>query len=224
MGSRYHGQPEKELVDFRNNVIYNWGRNSSYGGEAGNHNLVANYYKSGPASKRKNRIVEPWDEDGRWFVEKNYVYGYPEITADNWAGGVQGDYVDEIRTRIPFIVEKVNYQDAETAFDLVLHSAGATIPKRDTVDKRIVTEVRLGEAQFGAGKHGIIDSQQQVGGWPVLNSTDPPQDSDMDGIPDNWEILKELDTENPKDSNNFYDNGSYTNLEIYLNELASRAD
>ncbi len=46
-------------VDFRNNVIYNWGFNSAYGGEGGTINIVANYYKSGPATKSsvKNRIV-----------------------------------------------------------------------------------------------------------------------------------------------------------------------
>ena len=28
-GSRYTGQPDSEIVDFRNNVIYNWGFNSA---------------------------------------------------------------------------------------------------------------------------------------------------------------------------------------------------
>ena len=30
------GEPDNEKVDHRNNVIYNWGFNSAYGGEAGN--------------------------------------------------------------------------------------------------------------------------------------------------------------------------------------------
>ncbi|MFB0515694.1 MAG: polysaccharide lyase family 1 protein, partial [Candidatus Neomarinimicrobiota bacterium] len=49
-------------VDHRNNVIYNWGGNSAYGGKGGWYNLVNNYYKYGPASGPKNRIVEPWDD------------------------------------------------------------------------------------------------------------------------------------------------------------------
>src|ERR1044072_7454397 len=60
-GARYHKHPEKEIADFRNNVIYNWGHNSSYGGERGNYNMVNNYYKPGPATRSsiKNRIVNP---------------------------------------------------------------------------------------------------------------------------------------------------------------------
>jgi len=50
-------QPAEEIVDFRNNVIYNWGFNSSYGGEAGNQNVVANYYKYGPASAPRKLLV-----------------------------------------------------------------------------------------------------------------------------------------------------------------------
>ncbi|MCU0646183.1 MAG: pectate lyase, partial [bacterium] len=87
-GSRTHRDPAQEIVDFRNNVIYNWGYNSSYGGESGNQNLVANYYKYGPASKHKNRIVEPWDGKGKWYVADNFVFGSPDITSNNWAGGV----------------------------------------------------------------------------------------------------------------------------------------
>lgn len=45
-GARYHlATANTEIVDFRNNVIYNWGYNSAYGGEAGNYNMINNYYK-----------------------------------------------------------------------------------------------------------------------------------------------------------------------------------
>ncbi len=223
MGSRYHKQPERELVDFRNNVIYNWGMNSSYGGEAGRHNLVANYYKSGPASKRKDRIVEPWDENGRWFISQNYVFDHPKIIADNWAGGVQGDYVDEIRADSVFAVEDVYTIKAEEAFELVLSNAGVVIPVRDTVDTRIVSEVRSGKASFGKDGRGIIDSQKQVGSWPELRSTKPLADRDMDGMPDQWEISTGLNPDNPKDSKGYSGTG-YTYLEEYLNSLVIKSD
>lgn len=60
-GSRYHHHAEREVVDFRNNVIFNWGHNSAYGGEQGNYNMVNNYYKAGPATLKnvRNRIVNP---------------------------------------------------------------------------------------------------------------------------------------------------------------------
>lgn len=55
-GSRYSGEPDLEIVEYRNNVIYNWGGNSAYGGEDGNHNMVANYYKAGPATSGDKRF------------------------------------------------------------------------------------------------------------------------------------------------------------------------
>ena len=93
--------------DFRNNVIYNWGYNSAYGGEKeqpGNEklnftvvNMVANYYKPGPATRPGNvtyRIINPSsrnkaDDFGKWYVAENIVHGNPAVTADNWDGGVQ---------------------------------------------------------------------------------------------------------------------------------------
>lgn len=52
-----------DLVDMRNNVIYNWGYNSCYAGEAMNVNIVNCYYKRGPATKHKARIIEIWKNE-----------------------------------------------------------------------------------------------------------------------------------------------------------------
>ena len=220
-GSRYHGEPEKEIVDFRNNVIYNWGFNSAYGGEAGNQNIIGNYYKSGPASKHKDRIIEPWDDKGTWYVEDNFVYGFPQITKDNWAGGVQGEHAGAGRRSEPVPFAPVETQNAQSAYELVLERAGAVLPKRDAVDRRIIEETRSGTATYGAEGNGIIDSQTQVGGWPDLKNKTAPKDTDADGMPDSWEVKHGLNPENPKDSNGDLDQDGYTNLEDYLNELAS---
>lgn len=223
-GSRYHGEPEKEVVDYRNNVIYNWGFNSAYGGEAGQQNLINNYYQYGPATKHRERIVEPSDREGKWYVSGNFVYGFPAISADNWAGGVQGKFRDAGRVDAPFPAAPVTTQSAEEACEAVLADAGAVLPKRDAVDARIIDEVRSGTATYGGkwGKGlGIIDSQNDVGGWPTLRSAPPPVDRDHDGMPDAWEIERGLDPDNPQDRNGDSDGDGYTNLEDYLNELAS---
>ncbi|GAB3821922.1 hypothetical protein GCM10028895_25060 [Pontibacter rugosus] len=91
-GARYHKQPGKEIVDYRNNVVYNWGSNSTYGGEEGNHNMVNNYYKAGPAtpSSKTSRIVNPSISEGngygKFYVTGNYVAGNSAVTTDNWNG------------------------------------------------------------------------------------------------------------------------------------------
>jgi len=221
-GSRYHSEPEKEIVDFRNNIIYNWGFNSAYGGEGGNHNIVDNYYKFGPASRHKDRIVEPWDDTSTWYIRDNFVYGFPLITGNNWAGGVQGDHATVGKRSEPVPFAPVETQDAQTAFELVLENAGAVLPKRDLVDQRIIEEVRTGTATYGGvlGTHsGIIDSQSDVGGWPVLKSEIAPLDSDVDGMPDSWEVAEGLDPDNPEDRNGDKNRDGYTNLENYLNGL-----
>jgi hypothetical protein len=221
-GSRTHRDPAQEIVDFRNNVIYNWGYNSSYGGESGNQNLVANYYKYGPASKHKNRIVEPWDGKGKWYVADNFVFGSPDITSNNWAGGVQGRFVEQVRIDLPHAIAPVVTHIAEQAYEQVLAEVGAVLPKRDSIDIRIIEEVKTGTATYGGiwgPGSGIIDSQTQVGGYPEYNSTSAPKDTDHDGMPDDWEIAHGLNVSNPADRNGDRDGDGYTNLDEYLNNL-----
>jgi len=222
-------------VDFRNNVIYNWGSNSIYGGEAGTFNIVGNYFKYGPATKSgvKSRIVEPYDAVARWYVADNYVEGNPAVTVDNWNGGVQGSYASNpaIKAAEPFPFSPMASQTAAEAFRSVLQNAGAIYPKRDTVDARIVHEAETGTATYDGKTYdikngldtsivrGIIDSQADVGGWPELASTPPPADTDHDGMPDAWETNRQLNPGNPDDRNIVGSDG-YTMLEHYLNELA----
>lgn len=232
-GSRYHKQPDKEIVDFVNNVIYNWGFNSAYGGEEGNQNVRLNYYKPGPATNSGvvKRILNPTQDSGtntsygKFYVADNFVFGYPDATADNWGIGVQGvsnTIKQQIKADSPFPIAGVTTQSPEEAYELVLKYAGAIFPKRDSVDLRIVEEVRTGTAKygktFGGGGKGIIDSQNEVGGWPVLNIYNVPVDSDHDGMPNDWEISHGLNPNDPNDRNIVNSDG-YTNLEVYLNSL-----
>lgn len=223
-GSRYHNQPEKEIVDYRNNVIYNWGFNSAYGGENGKQNVIANYYKSGPATKHRERIVAPGDTLGEWFISGNYIHNFPEISADNWAGGIQGKFQNPRKMVSPYPAAPVITQSAEEAYEKVLTNVGAIFPRRDSLDARIIREVRNGTATYGgtwgAGS-GIIDSQEQVGGWPVLHTALPPQDQDHDGMPDVWEEKNGLNSTDPSDRNGDRNADGYTNLENYLNELVA---
>lgn len=216
-GGRTSAHPELELVDFRNNVIYNWGINSSYGGEKGKCNIVNNYYKSGLASEHKNRIVEIWDDSSKWFVDGNFVEGFPEITSENWNGGVQGEFAKhpQIKSPLPFPNEFVSTSSALDAYKDVLKYSGCILPIRDDIDLRIINEAANGKIFKG---NGIINSQEDVGGWCELKSIQPPVDSDRDGIPDEWEIKHGLNPDNYEDSKIISANG-YANIELYLNYL-----
>jgi hypothetical protein len=138
---------EGYLVDHRNNVIYNWGFNSAYGGEDSNMNIINNYYKYGPstASSVKMRIFQASNAYAKAYINGNYVYGYPSITADNWFdGGVaydNGASMSTLRVSNPFTAAEVSTTSAEQAYIDVLADAGATFPSRDAVDTRIVNDV-----------------------------------------------------------------------------------
>ena len=228
-GARYHPDTrETEVVDFRNNVIFNWGYNSAYGGEMGQQNMIKNYYKAGPATKKSviHRIVEPFDSEGRWYINGNYVRGSAMISSDNWAGGVQGDFASQqdIRVNKPFNAAPVTTHNARKAYRLVLKHAGAVLPQRDAVDTRIIRETRTGKCTFGDSygpRTGIIDSQRNTEGWPMLRTYDVKTDTDRDGMPDEWERMNNLDPGNPEDRNKISSSG-YTMLEEYLNRPGKR--
>lgn len=242
------------FTDIRNNVIYNWGFESSYGGEMlqptgsgpmafSTINLVGNYYKPGPATEPgpvRHRIVSPWSRNGaadygKWYVAGNFVVGNAAVSADNWNGGVQtkgGSAFDAgLRLGAPWPAMPIDEQSAEQAYERVLANAGATRPRRDSVDARIVREVRTGTATYEGTAYkrqhrvadasvpvGIIDRPSDVGGWPELESTPAPQDSDHDGMPDAWERTNGLDPNDAADCNRRAPDG-YTMLEHYLNTI-----
>tara|TARA_R110002049_G_scaffold993_2_gene7107 strand:- start:51157 stop:52479 length:1323 start_codon:yes stop_codon:yes gene_type:complete len=218
-GSTTTENSENEFVDFRNNVIYNWGENSIYGGEKGTYNMVNNYFKSGPAttSSKLDRIVNPSEPYGKFYVDGNYVNGYKNITKNNWDGGVQCDNPEATKLNDPInISDNTKTTCAKKAYKKVLELAGANI-FRDAVDVRTVYNTKEGNTSY---KNGIIDSQNDIGGWPVLKSEKAKEDSDEDGMPNDWEVKHKL---NPKtnDANLFTLDKNYTNIQMYSNTLAN---
>ena len=71
--------------------------------------------------------------------------------------------------------------------------------------------------------NGIITYPGDAGGWPVLQSTTAPVDTDHDGMADSWETANGLNPNNASDRNGRAANG-YTNLENYINGLISPVD
>lgn len=217
--------------DYRNNVLFNWGYQSCYGGEAeqtgdrrqppiefSTINIVANYYKPGPATRSNVRdcIANPSSRSdydrGSWHVADNYVDGSPEVATDNWLG-VDGDKFTKLAA--PWEAMPIHQQSPKDAYLAVLEHAGCSLPKRDLIDARIIEEVRNGTATHG--NNGIISKPDDVGGWPTLQSAVAPQDSDNDGMPDAWERKYGFDANNAGDNSSDKDGDGYTNVEEYLN-------
>jgi hypothetical protein len=223
-----------DKVDYRNNVIYNWGANSAYGGENGEYNIVNNYYKAGPASSNRNRIMQISMETdlinfgpgfGKFYIDGNYVDGNTTVTANNWNGVDAGSGLSTVNYNLAkqntaFTSEPITSHTALQAYNAVLLYGGASY-KRDAVDVRIMNEVKSGTATFNGsktGKKGIIDSQVDVGGWPILAQTAVLKDTDGDGMPDDWEIANKLDP-NKANANGRELSSAYDNIEVYINSL-----
>jgi hypothetical protein len=221
-GSSTTPNGSEELVDFRNNVIYNWVNNNTYGGEKGRYNMIGNYYKPGPATppQKSTWIVNPSSPLGQFFITNNILSGNAQVTKDNWNGGVKANSLDSVRVKVPFEVEPIDQQSPEKAYELVLQRAGASL-KRDAVDVRVAEEVRSGKSAAGKKSDGIIDTPGQVGGWPELKSIPPPADEDHDGMPDVWEVNNKLNPKDAADASTYILSKSFTNVEVYLNSLVN---
>lgn len=211
------GSERDALVDVRCNVIYNMGRGWAYGGEHARVNYVGNYYRPGPSTLRPSEIFRVSSPDTRLFVDGNVVEGHDEITQDNRRGLSvdKGIGIDTVSVLEPFTMPAVTAHSAPEAYELVLNHAGATLPARDAVDRRIVQNVR-----DKSGK--IIDSQAAVGGWPELHTRQVLADSDRDGLPDAWESRHGLNPHDRSDAAQVTA-ADYTQLEAYLHELAIAA-
>src|SRR6185503_10946114 len=204
--------------DVRNNVMYDFGGTAS-GLTQGilKVNYVANYLRPGPSSRARTPITVGNPSDLEYFIRDNIIEGNDALTADNaqFFSAVEFEGKRQVRTvDQPFAAPPVKTVSAKAALELVLATVGASLPVRDAVDTRLVGHVRT-----RTGK--IIDSQNEVGGWPDLKSGPVPFDSDNDGIPDAWETAQGMNPRDPGDAARVAKSG-YTNVEEYLNSLVPK--
>jgi pectate lyase len=251
---------------FVNNVLFNWRHRTIDGGDHRSlYNIFNNWFKPGPATPDgdiRHRLLKPESERsktvidnfGKAYVSGNVVEGDERVTKDNWDGGVQPDVRGEnagvalgrIKTDVPLPHARLPIQNAKEAYDSVLSDAGATLPRRDAVDARVVESVRTGQV---AGKvrpetrqqlaqppyteqhiseqieligKGIITNPDQVGGYPLYQGK-PYGDGDHDGIPDDWEKSHGLDPGNADDAVSDLNGDGYANIEDFINGLDPQA-
>lgn len=217
-----------------NNVVYNW-RDRTTDGGVRQCNFVGNYYKAGPVSTLMRLASIDGDELNTGDMQKAYITGNKMVnqsggvvvspTSDNWSKCISKfNSVAQVRSNSPLFPISVTPMSADEAYSNVLANVGATRPKQDTIDTRILKEVRDGTATYSGSKdrlRGIIDTQNDAGGYPKMSGGTPPADSDHDGMPDDWEMEHGLNPDNADDRNSTkLSADGYTNLEMYLNELA----
>jgi pectate lyase len=251
---------------FVNNVLFNWHHRTVDGGDHRSfYTIVNNYFKPGPATPRRRRIShnllkpearrakERVDDYGKAYVAGNIVEGNDRVTADNWDGGVQvesvGDPADvlaKLKSDTPYPGSYLEIEPAAEAYETVLESAGATRPKRDAVDERVIEMVRTGKVTAKPGEDisgllrsvrysdgvireitelvedGIITDESQVGGYPEYRG-EPYADADSDGMPDDWETQHGLDPKDAADAAGDLNGDGYTNIEDFLNGLDPQA-
>jgi len=212
------------VLDFRNNIVYNWGYRGGYtsGGPA-HINYVNNYFKVGPSTRSSVRalVFEPADDAPRLFFDGNMLEGGETESRDNRLlirpprGVEEEPFRALVSIETPFPSPPVLTDSAEVARDRVLQDAGATLPRRDQRDLQLIHEIRTGTGR-------IIDSPVEVGGWPELATATPPQDSDDDGMPDSWERENGLDPNDTSDGRKDGDGDGYPNIEEFLNSTNPR--
>jgi hypothetical protein len=216
-GAYYATQSVK--ADIRNNVVYN-NLNHGYSSDTSKQlemNYVGNYVIAG------SETSSTWLTKGFSASASNNCYIYQ---SDNKADGNKNHIRDGTdvgwsilggtyaKLTSPVSMRPVTTHTADEAYDLVINGAGALPWSRDSVDTRLINNV-INETGW------IIDSQSEVGGYPVLLLATHPADwdTDNDGMPNFWELVNGL---NPavSDNNGDLDYDGYTNLEEYLHYAA----
>lgn len=201
-----------------NSVFYNWQTNGYIMGDTeglSQCNLVGNYFIYGPSSSTNSHIT-------------NTTSAFHVFCKDNWFdenknGTLDGTIMTDYKTAT---VEKSSFNypgvknilSAKDALDFVVKNAGAS-KMRDAVDEFLIDEL------LSYGKKGKIITTEDDNGIPgnvgsVANGT-PPADTDRDGMDDSWEKKHGLNPSDASDRNaKDLSADGYTNLEMYLNELA----
>lgn len=233
----------KGINEFVNNVVYNWGNyGNTYGhSESGdayimggdsagisNVNIINNYFISGPHTG--NDVTTPFNRGNSNF----YLYGSGNYFDSNKNGVLDGNLVSEDLTGYPtgdansLQSEPYDYPlknaplTAQQAFDNIVLSVGASYPKRDQVDSLMIADLKSkGTEAFYVYRE--TDLPFENGGVGHVYSAPSPQDTDNDGMPDEWEDNNGL---NKNDANDALlvstSNSPYLNIEVYINGLVNQ--
>lgn len=241
--------PDQYVADFTNNIIYDWGYQTTYG-TIGHLNYVNNTLKAGNSttggyhwmsvdSTTKPQNFKVYCAGNRMINKDGTLHS---ITNDNWAGVTVKDGIGITKndlysaTAFPINVNGENVstattcESAEASYDHVISFAGNGISpeKRTAIDRQCADETKNGTGQC-SGTAAFDSSEEKLTKYNIkcgVTYTYPSAvlkkeitDKDNDGMDDNWELARGLDPSNPKDTNGDYCGKGYTNIEYYINDL-----
>jgi pectate lyase len=187
-------------------------------------NFIGNYFRTYLHIRPPIRVYDlnkGYDGKSGVYYRDNYdskfrpnsTYAENSIRIFHKKNDTKGD--GHIHDRLePYLFDSVKIEPVQEAYKSVLEKVGASYPKRDSADERVIAFVRSGKAP-----KTLINNPSEVGGWPTLKGGKALVDSDHDGMPNSWERTHGL---NPKiaDGNlKTLSSLGYTNLEVYLNSL-----
>jgi pectate lyase len=224
-----------------NNVVYNWGSRVGVSEKKNTVDFINNYWKPGPMSgsliykHESSNITTGWVyPDPSIYMAGNIVKGsFETLSADNWAlikrsptyeDPSAGPLPVSYRRNTPLLQAPfpITIQSATDAYTSILADVGANarldcqgnwVPNSDAVDQRVIADVKNGTGWTGTG----LVSPQAAGGFPNIASGIPCQDTDHDGMPDQWESMHGFTTTDGSDGSKDADGDGFTNVEEYLN-------
>lgn len=209
----------KCFLQYINNVVYNYGCCGIVGGHSAGDNyqdIINNYFIAGPNSG--SDYLSQWDATDHAYNSGNYA----DMNKDGVLNGAlvtDADFSSAGATvrKSPYLTSPVpvSVESAAEAYATVLGKAGSSL-HRLAMDNRL-----MGHLKSLGAKGAIISEESEVGGTGTVKGGTPLLDTDQDGMPDTWERSYNLDPNQASDRNGTQvGSDGYTNLEMYLNELA----
>lgn len=224
-------------LDIFNNVVYNWGSRATDGG-ANEVNFVNNYYKEGAATSQHTILKADLEGTGKGTqsyysagnVQKSptgtFLCNGTESACSRTYTTSNGQIVNwTVFVDKPFFPSYAKVESAKDAYKSVLTDVGCNMPIFDDHDQRIVQEALTGTYTYTGSlskKGGIIDSQDEAGGYEDYPEVTRPTDfdTDHDGLPNWWETLHGSNPNSAlndfSDANADVNTDGYTALEEYL--------
>ena len=134
----------KGILDFVNNVVFNWGAFSYVAGDSAGlsyGNVVNNYFIAGPSSSELHDPISRGNRNYSMYLDGNYYDGNQNGVLDG-----QPFTAADVDDELTYVPERFDYplvaaDSATRTYDRVLNNVGASL-SRDSVDARLINGVR----------------------------------------------------------------------------------